>query len=128
MEFHQGHAMPSLRLLEEEKEPPPETWELAFMSVVLFFMFVALISDRIAPDHVFVTALAFCVVTGIVTVKEGLQGFANEGVLTVMVRKTKTRCLSAPLPPSRLLLTQTSSVSFLFFLVLFRRCLSWHTV
>jgi hypothetical protein len=49
-------------------------------------MFAFLIADRIAPDHVFVTALAFCMVTGIIDTREGLKGFSNEGVLTVMVR------------------------------------------
>jgi Na+/H+ antiporter NhaD/arsenite permease-like protein len=33
-----------------------------------------------------VIAVAFCMVTCIVTIKEGLQGFANEGVLMVKVR------------------------------------------
>ena len=61
-------------------------WQLIFMSVLMIVMFSFLISDRVAPDHVFVTALAFCMVTGIVDAKEGLKGFANEGVLTVMVR------------------------------------------
>jgi hypothetical protein len=55
------------------------------MSVVLFFMFAFLVTDRLGPDSVMMTALAFCMAAGIVTIKEGLQGFSNEGVLTVMV-------------------------------------------
>lgn len=70
-----------MRLLANE----PETWETILMSVILFFMFVGLISDRVAPDHVFMTALALCMVTGIITISQGLAGFSNEGVLTVMV-------------------------------------------
>jgi hypothetical protein len=78
----------SVRLLAEEgDDPPPEKWELIFMSIVMVFMFAALITDRVAPDHVFVIAVTFCMVTGIITISEGLKGFANEGVLTVMVRK-----------------------------------------
>ncbi len=60
----------------------------------MILMFAALITDRVAPDHVFVTALAFCMVTGIVDMKEGLKGFANEGVLTVMVRNYSMRMLT----------------------------------
>ena len=78
-----------MRLLaaEEEEEPPPERWELIFMSINMVLMFAALITDRVAPDHVFVISVTFCMVTGIITIGEGLKGFANEGVLTVMVRK-----------------------------------------
>ena len=72
----------SMRLLQEV---PPPKWQLIFMSILMVIMFAFLIADRVAPDHVFVTALAFCMVTGIVDSKEGLKGFANEGVLTVMV-------------------------------------------
>lgn len=75
-----------MRLLADEDDPPPERWELIFMSFLMVFMFAALITDRVAPDHVFVIAVTLCMVTGVVTIKEGLQGFANEGVLTVMVR------------------------------------------
>lgn len=82
-----------MRLLADEDDPPPERWELIFMSFLMVFMFAALITDRVAPDHVFVIAVAFCMVTGIVTIKEGLQGFANEGVLTVMVRTHACRVL-----------------------------------
>ncbi len=75
-----------MRLLANEDDSPLERWELVFMTFVMIFMFAALISDRIALDHVFVIAVAFCMVTDVVTIKEGLQGFANEGVLMVMVR------------------------------------------
>ena len=87
-----------MRLLADEDDPPPERWELIFMSFVMFFLFAALITDRVAPDHVFVIAVSFCMVTGIVTIEEGLQGFANEGVLTVMVR-THACCTRVTLRP-----------------------------
>lgn len=82
----------SMRLLQDEEEAPPPKWQLIFMSVLMVILFAFLIADRIAPDHVFVTALAFCMGSGIVDSKEGLKGFANEGVLTVMVSE-KMRCL-----------------------------------
>jgi len=43
-----------MRLLADEDDPPPERWELIFMSFLMVFMFAALITDRVAPDHVFV--------------------------------------------------------------------------
>jgi hypothetical protein len=89
-----------MRLLAEDEEPAPEKWELIFMSfVMIFFMFAALITDRVAPDHVFVIAVAFCMVTGIITISEGLKGFANEGVLTVMVRNKMSAFVCPTLEP-----------------------------
>jgi len=84
----------SMRLLQDvvEEEVPPLKWQLIFMSILMVIMFAFLIADRVAPDHVFVTALAFCMASGIVDSKEGLKGFANEGVLTVMVSE-KMRCI-----------------------------------
>ncbi len=102
------------RLAEDEEEPPPERWELIFMTFVMIFMFAALITDRVAPDHVFVITVTFCMVTGIITISEGLKGFANEGVLTVMVRKT---CLlfcvpQNAWPPLRFVSLLPSALSF----------------
>jgi hypothetical protein len=83
----------SMRLLQDVvDEVPPPKWQLIFMSILMVIMFAFLIADRVAPDHVFVTALAFCMASGIVDSKEGLKGFANEGVLTVMVSE-KMRCI-----------------------------------
>jgi hypothetical protein len=79
-------------LLQDEEEVPPPKWQLIFMSILMVIMFAFLIADRVAPDHVFVTALAFCMGSGIVDSKEGLKGFANEGVLTVMVSENM-RCI-----------------------------------
>jgi hypothetical protein len=119
-----------MHLLADEDDPPPERWELIFMTFVMIFMFAALISDRIAPDHVFVIALAFCIVTGDVTIKEGLQGFTNEGVLTVMVRthacctgvllRRIAFCMSWVLYGAPLI-----SNLILLFVVVFRLCLWW---
>jgi len=116
------------RLAEEEEDAPPAKWELIFMSILMIVMFAALITDRVAPDHTFVTALAFCIVTGIVDMKEGLGGFANEGVLTVMVRNLNcgvpvVMCMHHSSPHSsrnvRLVVCHCS---------LFRCCLLWPTV
>eukprot|EP00931_Biecheleriopsis_adriatica_P045305 TRINITY_DN25968_c0_g1_i2.p1 TRINITY_DN25968_c0_g1~~TRINITY_DN25968_c0_g1_i2.p1 ORF type:complete len:843 (+),score=141.41 TRINITY_DN25968_c0_g1_i2:53-2530(+) len=60
------------------------TREAITMVVVLFVMFAALMSDLIGADIVMLSALAVCLVTEIITIEEGLAGFANEGLLTVV--------------------------------------------
>jgi Citrate transporter len=60
-------------------------WETIFTVFVLLGMFAALISDRIGADSVMLVALTLFMVTGIITVQQGLEGFSNEGVLTVMI-------------------------------------------
>ena len=60
-------------------------WEVVVTCVVLFFMFAALISDFAGADSIMLTALTVFLVTEIITIKEGLEGFANEGLLTVLM-------------------------------------------
>jgi di/tricarboxylate transporter len=61
-----------------------ELWEIIYTSIVLLLMFVALISDRIGADSVMMIALTLYMAAGIVSVEEGVAGFSNEGLLTVM--------------------------------------------
>ena len=74
-----------------EDAPPPgsdaETWEVVVTVVVLIGMFVALIGDYAGADSVMLAALTIYMATGIVAVSptEGLKGFSNEGLLTVLV-------------------------------------------
>lgn len=70
-------------LLEEEEDP--RNWEIVYTCGVLFFMFVALISDRIGADSVMLAALTAFLAAKIISIEEGLAGFSNEGLLTVMV-------------------------------------------
>mmetsp|Transcript_84290 Transcript_84290/g.233623 ORF Transcript_84290/g.233623 Transcript_84290/m.233623 type:complete len:1150 (+) Transcript_84290:75-3524(+) len=60
------------------------TWQAVVMVLVLCAMFVALMSDRVGADVVMLSALAVSMAAGIVSVPEGLGGFANEGLLTVV--------------------------------------------
>lgn len=46
---------------------------------------ITLAFTRISPDVVLMAALAFLVVSGILTPAEALQGFANQGVMTIAV-------------------------------------------
>lgn len=62
-----------------------EIWEVVVTCLVLFFMFVCLISDFAGADSIMLAALTVFMVTEIITIPEGLAGFANEGLLTVLV-------------------------------------------
>jgi di/tricarboxylate transporter len=73
------------RHLEEEAEAPKETWEIVFASIVIIAMFVGLILERIGADHVMLITMTMFMVTEIITVREGLAGFSNSGVITVMI-------------------------------------------
>jgi di/tricarboxylate transporter len=73
------------RHLEEEAEAPKETWEIVFASIVIILMFVGLVLERIGADHVMLITMTMFMVTEIITVKEGLAGFSNSGVITVMI-------------------------------------------
>ena len=61
-----------------------ELWEIIYTCIVLLLMFLALISDRVGADSVMMIALTLYMAAGIVSVEEGVAGFSNEGLLTVM--------------------------------------------
>jgi protein-S-isoprenylcysteine O-methyltransferase Ste14 len=67
------------RFLQDEEEPWPPVWETILVSVVLLIMFVFMLKDWVGPDWVMITGLTIFMVTEIVDIKEGLQGFSNEG-------------------------------------------------
>lgn len=73
------------RRLEEEENDDGQTWEVVYVCFVLLYMFIALLSDRVGADAVMLTALTLCMAAGIISVSEGLEGFSNEGLVTVMV-------------------------------------------
>jgi hypothetical protein len=60
-----------------------EVWEGWYTVGVVVVAFVCLLWDLIQPDHVMIGALAMLMAAGVVSVEEGLAGFANEGLLTV---------------------------------------------
>ena len=75
------------RWLEEEQTEDDQSivlWEIIYTCFVLVGMFVALISDRFGADSVLLTALTALMVARIISVEEGLDGFANEGLMTVL--------------------------------------------
>eukprot|EP00956_Cyclotella_meneghiniana_P028099 scaffold64738_cov66-Cyclotella_meneghiniana.AAC.4 len=83
----------SHRHLQDEDEstssstaaPTGSTWEMIYVGIVLLLMFAALLSEKIGADMVMLAALTLCMVSNIVTVAEGVSGFSNEGVLSVLV-------------------------------------------
>jgi len=64
---------------------PGELWQMIYVGVVLLVMFALLISDKIGADMVMLAALTACMAAQIITIQEGVEGFANVAVLTVMV-------------------------------------------
>mmetsp|Transcript_26730 Transcript_26730/g.53353 ORF Transcript_26730/g.53353 Transcript_26730/m.53353 type:complete len:1289 (+) Transcript_26730:191-4057(+) len=69
----------------EEEGSGGKVWEMVYVGVVLILMFGTLLSDRIGADMVMLGALTLCMAARIISVEEGLSGFSNEGVLTVLV-------------------------------------------
>ena len=69
---------------DDEAKDEVLLWEVLYTCGVLLFMFLALLSDRIGADSVMMMALTFFMAASIITIEEGLAGFANEGLLTVL--------------------------------------------
>lgn len=69
----------------EESDDKGSLWEIIYTACVLLFMFVALISDKVGADMVMMIALTLLMASKIISIQEGLAGFANEGLLTVLV-------------------------------------------
>lgn len=69
--------------MEEQKKG--STWKIIYTSLVLFYMFVALLSDKVGADMVMISALTLLLIPSIISIEEALAGFANEGLLTVLV-------------------------------------------
>ena len=72
------------RWLEETIEDDPVTWQIVVVSVTIAIMFYLMIFDIIYPDWVMLGGLMIFTVTQIITIDEGLKGFSNEGILTVL--------------------------------------------
>ena len=62
-----------------------QLWQMIYVGVVLLVMFAALITDKIGSDMVMLAALTACMAGQIISIEEGVAGFANPAVLTVMV-------------------------------------------
>jgi di/tricarboxylate transporter len=82
-----NHIINMIRNLSEsttEPEPEPILWQMIYTLIVMFGMFLFLILDTAGADMIMVGTLTLFMVSGIVTINEGVAGFSNEGILTVM--------------------------------------------
>ncbi|RXT06324.1 SLC13 family permease [Ammoniphilus sp. CFH 90114] len=59
------------------------TWEIALVILVVIIMLYFLIREISRPEFVIFCALAFLLLTGILSPTDALRGFSNEGMLTV---------------------------------------------
>ncbi|WP_010529517.1 SLC13 family permease [Lentibacillus jeotgali] len=59
------------------------TWEIGFVLVVVVLMLVGLMLEVARPDMILVSVLIVFLLTGILSPEEALQGFSNEGMLTI---------------------------------------------
>ena len=71
------------RWLQDEDVAPP-LWQTVVVAVTLVIMFGTMMFDKIGPDWVMTAGLVLFMACEIVSIKDGLVGFSNEGVLTVM--------------------------------------------
>ena len=60
-------------------------WQTVVVAVSIVIMLAVISTDRIGVDWVMATTLIFFMVTEIVSIKDGLAGFSNSGIMTVMV-------------------------------------------
>lgn len=60
-------------------------WEVVYTAVILVLMFAALVTDKFGSDSVMLTVNTLYMAAGIITIPEGLVGFSNAGLLTVLM-------------------------------------------
>jgi di/tricarboxylate transporter len=71
-------------LAEAKKDDDLVPWEVAVVVITITIMFALMITDKVYADWVMLGGLLIFMVTQIISLKEGLAGFANEGILTVL--------------------------------------------
>lgn len=59
--------------------------DMIFTLTLIVAVFIALVATRIAADVILMAAMGFLVISGVLTVSEGLAGFANPGVMTIAI-------------------------------------------
>ena len=67
------------------KDPSTELWQILYVSITLLAMFAVLLTDKVGADWAMLAALTLFMVSDIISISEGLTGFANEALLTVLV-------------------------------------------
>ncbi|MFI8622642.1 SLC13 family permease [Marinomonas sp. NPDC078689] len=59
--------------------------EMMVTLALITAVFITLVSTRIAADVILMTAMGLLIISGVLTVEEGLAGFANPGVMTIAI-------------------------------------------
>lgn len=59
------------------------TLPIFYVTLILVFMLVALMRERLRPGLILFTAVVLLLVAGIITPEEALKGFSNKGMITV---------------------------------------------
>jgi len=59
--------------------------DMYFTLSLVGLVFLALVTTRIAADVIVMAAMAGLIISGVLTVEEGLAGFANPGVMTIAI-------------------------------------------
>jgi di/tricarboxylate transporter len=60
------------------------TFSLVWMILVLVLILLCLLSDKVYPDHIMLFSLVLLLAGSVITLEEGLAGFSNPGLLTVL--------------------------------------------
>jgi di/tricarboxylate transporter len=68
----------------EDEGPGEALWTQIVVSGTLVVLLVTMMLDKVGPDWVMASSIVLFMACEIITAKEALAGFANEGVLTVM--------------------------------------------
>ncbi len=59
--------------------------DMYFTLVLIGLVFLVLVTTRIAADLILMAAMGCLMISGVLTVGEGLAGFANPGVMTIAI-------------------------------------------
>lgn len=59
------------------------TWQMILVIILVILIIIALIKEIARPDIIMFSALTILLITGVLTPKEALSGFSNEGMLTI---------------------------------------------
>lgn len=66
-------------------ENAPAIWKPMFTAIVLICMFAAFRTDRFGPDSILMGTVALLLFGGIINTRESVDGFANHGLLAIML-------------------------------------------
>ena len=69
--------------IKDEYSSPP-LWHTIYVGITLLSMTIILLAGKAGSEWVMVVTLTFIILSGVISVQEGLSGFGSEGALTVV--------------------------------------------